>query len=290
MDCRKPLLGLALALLGAVAGCHLPAGGAVTTVKKPPEDTVVQKAPTFVAFGDFRAKSGFAPEIPPDKQQQYRVEARLAYEKALEIDPKHLPAHVSLARLHAAVGDNSQAIVTYEKALDLSGADKDGSLWYELGVCQCRMKDWGKAADAFKKASEREPSNRHYANALGYSLARGDRLGASLECLARVYGQAKAHYYLARVLHHMDKNELARQQATLAINEAPDLKAARDFLEELDRPAAGASSPAIQTVAHTEVGPDAPTPQIVTAPGASLALPPLPVISGEMRQRKGNEE
>jgi tetratricopeptide (TPR) repeat protein len=269
MDCRKPLV-LALGLLGCVAGCQSPFGGTrVATVTKKVDDRVAQKPATFVSFGDFRAKLGFSPEYGPAAQKQYLEEARLAYQNALKIDPKYVPAHTALARLYVGMEDYPRAAAAYQKAAELS--DKDAALWFELGMCHGRNKDWPAAIAALKQALQRDPDNKHYATTLGFALARAGRYPESYEALARANGPAKAHYNLARALQHANRPAEARQHLLLALQAEPRLPGAHELLAELDGRATGGEQAAIQRVGHTESeGP--------SGPPVAVPLPPLPVV------------
>jgi tetratricopeptide (TPR) repeat protein len=284
MDGRKPL-ALALGLLAGVAGCQHPAGGArveTTKAMKPAEPAAPPKASTYVALGDFRAKSGFAPEVPAAQQKQYREEARLSYQKALELDRKYLPAHLALARLYAAMGDHGSAAAAYHNALQID--NKPAALWFELGMCQSRRKEWGPAVDALKRATERDPDNRQYANTLGFTLACAGRYPESLDCFARVSTPAQAHYNLARMLRHLNRPELAREHARLALGKDPHLAPAQALLAELDGPAG--RSP-IETVGYCEEVPAPPAPG--GPAGAPIPLPPLPILEhGALRDDPKN--
>ena len=112
MDCRNGLL-FCLGLLVPLAGC-------VREVRTEGEDKageqVIKKPETFVAFADFRAAASFAPETPAADREVYREEARAGYLKAIEMNPKHVPAYLALARLQQASNDMAPALGTYKKA------------------------------------------------------------------------------------------------------------------------------------------------------------------------------
>src|SRR5205823_192973 len=99
-------------------------------------------------------------------------------------------------------------------------------------------------------------------------------------------GPAKAHYNLARVLRHMNQNELARQHTVLALEQDPHLTVARALLAEMDGRAPLPQQSAILPAGHTETVP-APLMQAnVPAPvqvgeEQPIPVPPLPVINGQ---------
>ena len=275
MDCRKPLV-LFLGLLTGVGGCtytvpvlRLPGA---TPAKKDEED-VVHKAPTYVAFADFRAKAALAPEHTPQQRQQFREEARLSYLKALEVDPRYLPAYLALARFLQSGEDYTGAVAVYQKALDLR--PRDATLWFELGMCQCRARDWAVALGHLRKAQQLDPGNRQYATVIGYTLARTGQWEEAYAALAPITGEAKAHYDLARMLRHLDKAVEARQHVQAALIKDPNLKAARDLLDELDGKAAPA---AIQTTSYSAPSSSSVTPATAPLPGPVADDQPMPTI------------
>jgi tetratricopeptide (TPR) repeat protein len=269
MDGRKPL-AWALALLVGTAGCRQTGLLRGPSARGPAEE-MTHNPSTYVAFGDMRAEAGLAANTTPALRARYAEEARRSYEKALEVDPGHVPAHRALARLYEGTGDPARAVASYQRAVEAD--EQDASLWYDLGMCHSRLKDWDCAIDCLSQASQRDPENRQYANALGFVLARAGRYDDSLRCLARLNGEAKAHYDLARMLCHLNQTDEAREHLALAVRLDPQLGAARDLLAELR----GGPRPDIQTVSYTEPAggpakPESPAP----APPPPPAPPPKP--------------
>src|SRR5439155_4305490 len=154
------------------------------------------------------------------------------YLQALDIDPKNLKAYQGLARLQSASGDHEQAIATLKKGL--KHHPQEASLWYELGVAHSRKKDWPPTVEALTKAAELDPQNRTYVNMYGFALARTGRYDESLACFARLNGEAKAHYNLARMLNHLDQREQCKTHLQLALQHDPTLEPARQLLTQLE--------------------------------------------------------
>jgi tetratricopeptide (TPR) repeat protein len=288
MDCRKSLF-LALGLVAGAGGCStlLPARPTDAQAAKAGEEKP-HKPATYVAFGDYRASASCTKGIAPAQQQQYREDAKEAYLKALEIDPKYGPAYLALARLQQMCEDHAGAAATYEKAIQLN--PQDATLWYQHGMCQCRMKNWNGAVQSLRKANELDSANRQYSSTLGFTLARAGQYTDSFRVLAQQFGEAKAHSDLARMLHHLHQPQLAREQALLALRKDPQEQAAKTLLAALDQegkggnPGRNAQQGGIQTVAyHEAAGPRQVQP---ATPGGSadatvrsIRVPPLPVIS-----------
>lgn len=280
MDCQRnvrrvrSLVLPALGLLLGLAGCQTMMSGTKTTQAPQAKEAepVKHQAATYVAFADFRARSGFAPEYPPDSQQQFREEAKLSYLKAIEVDPKHLPAHLGLARLAAKCENFAASVSTYQKALEITPGD--ATLWHELALVQCRQKDWHSATISLKKACELAPNNRQFANTLGLTYARAGRTDEAIAILSQLHGQAKAHYDLARMLKHMGRVAEAKQHLQVTLARDPANKAAKDFLATIDAPPAPLANAPAQTpatlpasverapVLHRVSQPEAPAPVI----------------------------
>src|SRR5947209_2951308 len=128
MDCHKrrwPALAVALGL-GWTAGCqHDGSNGAPVVQVNHPVVAIEQeksgpKRPprpdTCVAAGDFYAHEAATRDNGSAVQEQMRESARKAYQQALQIEPRYLPAYHSLAQLYTAMDDHEHAIATYQKA------------------------------------------------------------------------------------------------------------------------------------------------------------------------------
>jgi tetratricopeptide (TPR) repeat protein len=100
------------------------------------------------------------------------AEARAAYERALEIDPKHADAHVNLGCLEHEAGRLREAERHYRAALAIR--PEDATAAFDLGVA---LEDLGRLAEAraaYQQALDAEPDSAD----AHYNLARvHDRLG-----------------------------------------------------------------------------------------------------------------
>jgi tetratricopeptide (TPR) repeat protein len=104
-------------------------------------------------------------------------EARTAYERALELDPKHVDAHVNLGRLLHEDGAPAAAEKEYRAALTLQPNHDTAA--FNLGVA---LEDLGRFRDAitaYEHAIELDPDNgdAHY-NLAGLYEKRGDKSSA----------------------------------------------------------------------------------------------------------------
>jgi tetratricopeptide (TPR) repeat protein len=287
---RRATLGLALSLLGGAAGCQhqvvtgpdaLHSPMPLQVAEKPPDPAQIKKASAqpqkdppalvVVKLADFKSGEASSADIPPDRQQRMRDEARLDYQRALKIDAKCLPAYQGLARLYMAMEDYGRAGETYRKALQI--APKNAPLWYELGRCHNSRKERGPALECLNRAVQFDPENRDYLNTLGIVLAQVGRFPESLDCFVRSSGDAMGHYRLALTLQHLQQPELSRQYLELALQKNPNLAMAQAMRTEIDGP----PKPPSQTIQRTSYQePSAPVqPAAAVRPEATAPLPQI---------------
>jgi len=224
-------------------GCITTQQGSVTP--KPSDPPVVvkkdtdlpkrlPKAATCVAFGNYRAGEATDEKLPLTTRQEMQEQARKAYQQALAIDATYMPAYLGLANLYVAEEDYTRAFETYKKALQKS--PKDARVWEALGMFHARKKEWDPALAALKRTVDLDPENRGYTRTLGLCLARAGRSEDSAACLAKVMNQAEAYLQVARMLHHIQHDNEGQRYARMALQEKPDLTAAREFLVYLENP------------------------------------------------------
>jgi tetratricopeptide (TPR) repeat protein len=250
MDCLRVLGAAALLCMGMVAGCDFkslqiwpatpPGLGASKTpdeVPPRPEDLEAEapkklKPETLLTYARLKEQAAANPEVSQVDRERLREAARQAYLRALDIDPKFVPAHVGLANWFDMAGNHAKALATYEQVVKL--APKDKMVWQELGMCHARHKDWDPAIDSLRKASELDPDDRQIAKTLGLCLARAGRYDDSLACLEKVVGKAEAHCTVARMLHHLKQDDASKREVQLALESDPNLAEARALLDELE--------------------------------------------------------
>lgn len=283
MDCRWTLCVLAGVVFSGV-GCvhtggalfgkngstlpgHEPSGEAPRVVYVWPwgerEEPHKFKPGSFVTVGNQRELAANHPDRSPTEREQLRDQARRAYLRALEVDPKYLPAHVALAKLHEAQEEHAKALEIYRKAAKLH--PKDVQLCIEIGMYQARHKQWDEAIVQFRKANQLDPDNRQCTRLLGHCLARAGHCEESLVCLKKVMSEAEAHYTIARMLHHVQKDDLSRKYLNQAIQANPALQPAHELLAELNRPVS-ADQQTLMPVRYDEVMPPGNAP-VQPAPG-----------------------
>jgi len=128
--------------------------------------------------------------------------ARIAYRKALMLEPELIPALVNLANIHYAQNDLVEAQALYERALNLDGECFEAS--FNLG-------------------------NIHH------DLGRYENAAAYYRDALQIHeGYADAHFYLAVTLEKMGRSEAAKPHWRLYQQLAPNgewVELAREFSE-----------------------------------------------------------
>lgn len=232
---------------------------------------------TCLKGGDFAEKDSFSARLSAAEKEQKLVQARKAYQQALDEEPSNVQALAGLARVYVHLKDYDKAQAAYDKALKQH--PKNSLLWFEQGQCHHKQKLHGKAADAFRKAAEADPENRDYAKHLGLALAQAGRVQESVQVLSKLYGEAQGHYKVALILDRLDQPDQARQQLQLALQRDPMLQPAQQMLAKLN---GGAAPPANNGPAgNNSPLPPAfisdhlpPSPSIPSSPATKLQSPP----------------
>jgi tetratricopeptide (TPR) repeat protein len=244
MECRRlfqlaSFCGLsfsALLALGCVTTTQQvvappPTKVAVETKKDSDLPKITPKASSCVAGAELLRVEANGARYTPEQRIEYRQRARKGYEQALHLEPKNAAAQLGLARLYYDMNDHDHAVAAYQKALKQD--PKNVVLLYELGMVHARSKEWDAALAHLKAAFELDPNNKECATTFGHCLARSGRIDEAFEVFRRTVGEARAHYNLARMLQHMNQDEMCRQHLHLALRVDPQLVEARDMLVQL---------------------------------------------------------
>jgi tetratricopeptide (TPR) repeat protein len=256
MDLRKwaVMLGVAVSCAGCVTETKdlslSPEAMASKGAKEAPATKRQAHSDTWVAVGRLHESKAEAANDAPVEQNLCRDEARKAYQKAIELDPHCLEAHVALANLYLRQEDPDRAIAVYLKAVQQN--PKAAVLWYEEGMVHCCRKDFDKALQCLGKAHELDPDNRPFATQYGLCLARAGRAHDAVMVLGRVMNRAEAHYNVARMMQHIGQGELARQYVQFALQERPTHSGALMLLAQLN----GSSGTLAPAVADSAFDPD----------------------------------
>lgn len=284
------LLGwLALAFLQS--GCLLPGGNGPMAQKH--RDTAplppAESATLCLAVADQLAARGHYPEAIHQLMHVRHLDPKM------DLSPR-------LARLHAKVGNETQALEEYEKAI--RAHPKDAHLLNDLGYFQYERGNWLEAERALRKALEIEPEhNRAWMN-LGLTLGQQGKYAEALVAFEQAGKPAEARCNLAFIYGTQGKVQEAQQLYQEALELDPGLKLARVALGKLDpnktsersqpAPQRQPVTPKAAPVTQTSLAP-AKTPSRVVVPppparmpasisGSTVSTPsasPLPKPSGQ---------
>jgi tetratricopeptide (TPR) repeat protein len=195
------------------------------------------KPETCVACAEMRlatASNKALQENQPVQVEQLRDEARRAYQQAIKIDNKCLPAYLGLAMLYQDIDQSQRAIETYRNGL--KAMPKEPKLWFALGMCQARDKQFEASLPSLKKATELDTENYLYINHYGFTLARAGRIDESYRFFVKTQGEAKAHYNVACVLHHVNRDDECKDHLLKALMAKPNMEPAQELLAHLQNP------------------------------------------------------
>lgn len=85
------------------------------------------------------------------------TQARDSFQKAIDIEPKFIPAWVYKGMSLEELEQYEEAINCYNQAIRINPDVAD--LWYNKGATYCKMKRYGDALNCFNKVLEIEPLN-----------------------------------------------------------------------------------------------------------------------------------
>jgi len=108
------------------------------------------------------------------------TKAEATLKKALALEPENEEALVTLAELYSDLGDAKGAAELLEK---LSSRNNNPRLLARLGQSYEQSREHVKAADAFRKALERDPKNADYMKSLGSNLLFADQHDEAIKVL-----------------------------------------------------------------------------------------------------------
>jgi tetratricopeptide (TPR) repeat protein len=171
------------------------------------------------------------------KIAQNSVDAKLAYEKALKLDPENVDALSGLALVLADVGDTVRAADLLKKV-----ADKSPNLRTLTALAQAyeQMRDFGMASETLRKALELQPENVEIKRDFANSLVMADKTDEALKVyeelvkedgkdglsylrLSQIYrqkGQMEKAWEASNQAKRIDPNNLEVRYNEVNLNEA----------------------------------------------------------------------
>jgi len=131
-------------------------------------------------------------------------ESAAEHERALEIDPRLVQAHINLISLYGRLGQADQADRHYRKAVEMNPHLADSH--YNFGVLLHGRQKYREAGEAFGKALEASPAYPEAHNNLGYVREREGRFEEALAhyraAIENKPNYRLAHFHLGRLLLH----------------------------------------------------------------------------------------
>jgi Tfp pilus assembly protein PilF len=150
-------------------------------------------------------------------ERQGRLEESIAaHEKALELDPKLVQAHVNLIALYGRLGQFNRAEEHYEAAVQLDAGSTES--YYNYGVLLLGREKYAQAETAFRKTIEIDPFHGGAHNDLGFLLERQGKLQEAAQEYRKAIengpSNRQAHFNLGRVLVNQQKYTEGIQELT----------------------------------------------------------------------------
>jgi len=154
--------------------------------------------------------------------------AERMFQKAIESDPKSVPAHAGLAQCHVAAGRTDQAAAALDKGFAIQ--PKSAILWNEAAVLRANTGDMEGAIEAAEQALALEPKSELYTENLGNFLAVSGQYKRAMDAYLKTMGRGEAHYRIGMVLKDKGDVRGAERQLKESLAEQPDHAAARKLL------------------------------------------------------------
>jgi tetratricopeptide (TPR) repeat protein len=117
-------------------------------------------------------------------QAGLRLQAREAWRAILEVVPQNQEAAARLGRLAWEDGDHTIAASFLERAVK---SDAPASVWFDLGLVRQDLRDYDKAASAYRRARELKPDYAEAALNLGVVLQESGDLDSAMRAYAEAY-------------------------------------------------------------------------------------------------------
>jgi tetratricopeptide (TPR) repeat protein len=114
----------------------------------------------------------------------FRPQARQAWRAILDVVPENVEAAARLGRLAWEDGDHATAVSLLARAVQV---DAPASAWFDLGLVRQDLRDYGGAAEAYRKAIEIKPDHAEAALNLGVVLQESGDLDAAMRAYAQAY-------------------------------------------------------------------------------------------------------
>jgi tetratricopeptide (TPR) repeat protein len=134
-------------------------------------------------------------------------ESAAAHEKALEIDPNLVQAHINLIELYGRLAQFEKAEEHYRAAIRIDSGSAES--YYNYGVLLLSAEKYSQAEEAFRKTIEINPFHAGGHNNLGYLLERRSNFAEAeteyRKAIENKPNDRQAHFNLGRILVNQKK-------------------------------------------------------------------------------------
>jgi tetratricopeptide (TPR) repeat protein len=154
------------------------------------------------------------------------------YNKALDIDPKHLPSLYRLGVIYAQFKKYDQSIAIWKHYIAISNDAPEG--YGNLGYCYELDTQPELAEATYKLGLEKDPKNANCRTNYGLMLARKGKIQEAVRLWDPVLSDAEIHYDLAGIYALDGRKQEAKAEYKKALASDPTLIDARARLSELD--------------------------------------------------------
>lgn len=158
-------------------------------------------------------------------------EARPAYERVLNDNPKSVEAILGLARIDQLSGRTTAAEEGFQKGLQLDGSNP--VVLDAAGQFYQSEKDWTRAIQYYNSATLAAPTNATYRYNLAVALARTGQVDEARPHFVRSIGDAEADYNIGYILFDDEQYDRAERYFQTALVKNPSLEQATDMLAEI---------------------------------------------------------
>jgi tetratricopeptide (TPR) repeat protein len=148
------------------------------------------------------------------------VEARAAYDRALELQPGHVKAQAHRAQLDLREGNQDEAVAAFTALDGGAPASAEGALG--LAMVALSRGDVAGAAEPLNRAAARDPNDPRVPTFRGLALLRNNDLVGAEAALRRAGSFAPAHAYRSYLLTLRNQLPEAAAAAAEAVKLAPD--------------------------------------------------------------------
>jgi tetratricopeptide (TPR) repeat protein len=154
------------------------------------------------------------------------------YNKALDLDPKHLPSLYRLGVIYAQFKNYNKSISLWQHYIAISNDAPEG--YGNLGYCYELATMPDKAEDTYKKGISKDPKNAYCRTNYGLMLARKHKIQEAILMWNPVLTEAEIHYNLAGIYASDGRKQEAKAEYQKALASDPTLNDAKARLSEID--------------------------------------------------------